>query len=63
MIRKLLLGRVIADFRQTEKGITLVMDDGRRVEITVGLEGGPGADHEWHQWAVLRVNGIKIARA
>lgn len=52
-----LAGRKIIECREAGTGFVMKLDNGEEVRIVVGLDGGPGADGEWYQWGVLRVNG------
>lgn len=45
---------------ETDKGIDITLNNKEKLEIS--LEGGPGADNEWYQWLVVRLDGQVIAR-
>lgn len=55
-----LIGRKIIECRESGTGFVMKLDNGIQVKIAVDLIGGPGADSEWYQWAVLYVNGERI---
>lgn len=58
-----LIGRKIIECLETVTGFLMKLDNGEVVSIAVGLDSGPGADGEWYQWGVLRVNGERVGRA
>lgn len=55
-----LVGRKVVEYREVGTGFVMKLDNGEEVSIVVSLEGGPGADGEWYQWGVLRVNGERV---
>lgn len=59
MLEKL-IGRKIVECREAGTGFVMKLDNGEEVMVGVSLDGGPGADGEWYQWGVLRVNGEQV---
>ncbi|MEK7147255.1 MAG: hypothetical protein AAB772_03315 [Patescibacteria group bacterium] len=59
MLKKL-IGRTIVECRESGTGFVMKLDNGEKVTVAVDLEGGPGADGQWYEWGVLRVDGERV---
>ena len=59
MLKKL-IGKTIVECRESGTGFVMKLDNDEKVTVAVSLEGGPGADDQWYEWGVLRVNGERV---
>ena len=62
MVREKLVGRTIVDCEENRSGFVLTLDNGEKVDVSVELDGGQGADGGWYQWGVLKVNDKTLVR-
>ena len=61
-IEQALKGRTIVEAYEesdgSERWVALRLDNGQKVIIR--MEGAPGADNEWYQWLIVKVNGLVV---